>query len=163
MKNIGSKIKTTASIFFVLAIIGSVIGGIIMIGSSVEGLGILLLLGGPLAGWLIFMMIYGFGQLVENSDYLRDSLAKPGSVMNSGKSARPEKNGAKSQKQKPAPKERRNKKDEAHDDSNEDFVAFDCPECKTEMTVPEDLINQDPVVRCPECNFEFDVNDYYKL
>ena len=43
------------------------------------------------------------------------------------------------------------------------IVAFDCPKCKTEMTVPEDLINQDPVVRCPECNFEFDVNDYYKL
>ena len=180
MNDIGSKIKITASILFFLEIIGSIIAAIVCFSDSLAGIGCALLFGGPLAAWLIFMMVYGFGQLVENSDYLRKSQEKSGSIMNSGKSDRPKetepkpskqqtapkKTEPKPSKQQTAPKESHNEKiniEKAHDGSDEDLAVFDCPKCNSELTVLKGYLKENPVITCPECNFEFDVNDYYKL
>ncbi len=87
--NIGGKIKTLAKVLCWLGIIISVLSGIgIMVGggagqltvngsaSGVPGVlvGILVIVIGCLASWIGSFFAYGFGQLIENSDAIRDSL-----------------------------------------------------------------------------------------
>jgi len=68
--NIGGKIKTLAIAVCWIGIIGSVIAGIVMIADDEDMLlyGLLSILGGPLFSWVGSFALYGFGQLVENSD-----------------------------------------------------------------------------------------------
>lgn len=70
-KNIGGKIKTLAEILAMLGMIGSIILGIIelMAGENVL-IGFLIFIIGSIASWLSSCFIYGFGQLIENTDFL---------------------------------------------------------------------------------------------
>lgn len=64
---VGDKIKTLAKVIAWLGIIASVVVGIVTIST---GVGILVLILGPLFSWLSTLVLYGFGQLVENTDIL---------------------------------------------------------------------------------------------
>ena len=68
--DVGGKIKTIAKIIFVLQIILPTIIGVSIIHASVDliglFLGIALLFGGPLIVWLDTILLYGFGELIEN-------------------------------------------------------------------------------------------------
>ncbi len=74
--NIGGKIKKLASVTCWILIIASVIGGLAMIitGADMyggEGFilgGVIILIVGPLVAWVSSFVLYGFGQLVQNSD-----------------------------------------------------------------------------------------------
>lgn len=75
--NIGSKIKTVAATIAWLGIIGSIIIGIIIISeannsyypSATETLsGWLVIIVGSLSSWVSSFTLYGFGQLIENTD-----------------------------------------------------------------------------------------------
>lgn len=71
--NIGRKIKTLAKVLCWLGIIGSIVSGIISVcmGKWIgEYLlqGILIMLVGSLASWISCFVLYGIGQLIENSD-----------------------------------------------------------------------------------------------
>lgn len=70
--NIGRKIKNLAVITCVLEIIASIIIGIILIESGDDDaiIGITTILAGPFAAWISSFFVYGFGQLIENSDIL---------------------------------------------------------------------------------------------
>ena len=78
--NIGWKIKTVAVVFCWFGIIGSIFIGI-MYGTSLEVLpasarvlvGILSIIFGSLLSWVSSFFIYGFGQLIENTDFLVDN------------------------------------------------------------------------------------------
>ena len=75
--NIGSKIKTLAKVVCWIGIIGSVIAGIAMIATmgSVGVLsGLLTIVLGALLSWVGSFVLYGFGEMVENSD-IRTELA----------------------------------------------------------------------------------------
>jgi hypothetical protein len=81
--NIGSKIKGLAKVITWLGIILSVIAGIVQIsgGSSYYGnsnpfviSGILTIVLGSLAAWISSFLLYGFGELVENSSRIADQL-----------------------------------------------------------------------------------------
>lgn len=70
-KNIGSKIKTTAIVVTILGIIGSVIGGIVVMAANTYRnptilIGILIIVLGCLGSWLGSFVLYGFGQLIED-------------------------------------------------------------------------------------------------
>ena len=70
--NIGGKIKTLAKVICWIGIIASVIGGIATMAMD-EDMIIFGLLGmpvGALASWIGSFMLYGFGELVENSTVL---------------------------------------------------------------------------------------------
>lgn len=72
-ENIGSKIKTVAVTLTWLGIVMSVLTGlVIFLDGSMEGLFIMIF--GSLFSWLGSFLLYGFGQLVENSDKLVDLL-----------------------------------------------------------------------------------------
>ena len=77
--NIGGKIKTVAATIAWLGIIGSIIIGIIIIAeandsyypSATETLrGWLVIIVGSLSSWVSSFTLYGFGQLIENTDII---------------------------------------------------------------------------------------------
>ena len=74
-KNIGAKIKKIAEIYTILGIVVSVIWGITTMAISGIG-GLLVIVIGCLASWIGSFLLYGFGQLVENSDKLVKALSE---------------------------------------------------------------------------------------
>ena len=68
--NIGSKIKALATVCTWVGIILSFIAGIVLISMDEQLIfpGLLIMIGGSLLSWLSSFILYGFGQLVENSD-----------------------------------------------------------------------------------------------
>ena len=71
-ENIGKKIKGVAEVVTWLGIgLSFILGFSVML--SDDGaffLGLLIIIGGSLAAWLSSLTLYGFGQLIENSDVL---------------------------------------------------------------------------------------------
>ena len=75
-ENIGGKIKALAKVVTWIGIIGSVLAGIIMISAGSRGSGgtlmvlpgLLMMVIGSLSAWIASFVLYGFGQLIENSD-----------------------------------------------------------------------------------------------
>lgn len=68
--NIGGKIKAWASVIAWVGIIASISSGIVLCITDEFLVGILVAVVGSLSSWLGSFMQYGFGQLIENSDYL---------------------------------------------------------------------------------------------
>ena len=70
--DIGAKIKNVAVTVTWIGIIFSCISGIVMMCSNEDLIlpGFLTMIGGSLASWLSSLTLYGFGQLIENSDIL---------------------------------------------------------------------------------------------
>ena len=70
-KNCANKIKTLASVLFWLGLIGSFIGAIVLWAEGTDelvGIGFAVLFGGIFGSFSITLLMYGFGQLIENSD-----------------------------------------------------------------------------------------------
>ena len=68
--NIGGKIKSLASAIAWIGIIISILSGIVLFFSEGFLIAILVAALGSLSAWIGSFMQYGFGQLIENSDYL---------------------------------------------------------------------------------------------
>lgn len=71
--NIGEKIKGVAKFLSVIGIVGSIIIGttmIITMHESISWIGLIILIFGSLVSWILSFPLYGFGQLIENTDYL---------------------------------------------------------------------------------------------
>lgn len=71
--NAGSKIKAIAIVFAVIGMIGSAIFGIFVIAEGHEEeliIGVLIIALGCLFSWFSSLLLFGFGQLIENSDIL---------------------------------------------------------------------------------------------
>ena len=70
--NIGGKIKSLAKVVCWIGIIASIIGGIVLFMEDDDMFFICVLIagGGALISWVSSFVLYGFGQLVENSDIL---------------------------------------------------------------------------------------------
>lgn len=70
-ENVGGKIKFIATAVAWIGIISSVIGGMILLTSKDTILfGFLIITVGSIASWLSALTLYGFGQLIQNSDIL---------------------------------------------------------------------------------------------
>ena len=73
--NIGKKIKGLAKAAFVIVAILSIIMGMILMANATREyespvVGILYMIIGPIAAWISSWTLYGFGQLIENTDDL---------------------------------------------------------------------------------------------
>ena len=74
--NVGRKIKDLASLLAGLGIFFSIIIGLIMFAAGIENNGYLSFMGiifavvGSIAAWLSALLLYAFGQLVDNSDII---------------------------------------------------------------------------------------------
>lgn len=77
--NIGAKIKMLAKVLCWIGIVASVISGIaIMAGTGSNGVlpGLLTIVLGTLFSWIGSFVLYGFGEMVENSDIRTDIAVK---------------------------------------------------------------------------------------
>lgn len=70
--NIGGKIKVLAKIAFIaMAAITAIAGlGVIASDDDLIGVGVLMMFAGPVVAWVSSWLLYGFGQLIENSDII---------------------------------------------------------------------------------------------
>lgn len=77
-KNIGKKIKILAKIITWIGIAISCLLGIIMMFAIEYGFvaGILIIIIGSISSWISSFLLYGFGQLIENSDKTVELLSK---------------------------------------------------------------------------------------
>ena len=77
--NIGRKIKTLAQAVCWIGIVCSVISGIVTISidDDLAFLGIIIIVIGSLISWVSSFTLYGFGQLIENTDQLVLNAEKP--------------------------------------------------------------------------------------
>ena len=68
--NIGEKIKGLAKAFFFIGAIAAVFAGIFLMSDSEDTVlwGLLMIIAGPIISWVSSWLLYGFGQLIENSD-----------------------------------------------------------------------------------------------
>ncbi len=70
--NVGNKIKVWASVLFWVGIAISVIYGLTMIVvlKQLAFIGVIIMAIGALASWLSSLVLYGFGELIENSSVI---------------------------------------------------------------------------------------------
>ncbi len=69
--DIGGKIKGLAKVLFGLEAIATVIAGFVFVDAT-DGLSLLYAIVGVLAAWVSAWFLYGFGQLIENSDIIAE-------------------------------------------------------------------------------------------
>lgn len=72
-ENPGGKLKIIASVFFVLELIGSIIGAIAAMYEDVI-IGIIILVAGVFVSYLMNVGMYAFGELVENSTIIASNI-----------------------------------------------------------------------------------------
>lgn len=89
--NIGGKIQVLAKIICWIGIIACIIVGIIIIVNATQYrytrtdevfIGIVVIIGGSIFSWIGSFVLYGFGELVENSSLIRYELSKRNSSSN---------------------------------------------------------------------------------
>ena len=93
--HIGSKIKIVAQVITWIGILASLIGGIVIMALTESPSGFLVMIAGSLVSWLSSLTLYGFGQLIENTDILAgrglSAASRPDSDFGAGKEAAAEK------------------------------------------------------------------------
>ena len=81
--NIGGKIKSVATAIAIFGIIGSIIIGSIIIAEANDSYypsarevlgGLLVMIVGSLSSWVSSFTLYGFGQLIENTDAISSEM-----------------------------------------------------------------------------------------
>ena len=78
-KNIGQRIKELAQLNAGIGIAVSIVIGVKFIFSGIENapeivLGVLIILLGSFLSWISSFVLYGFGQLVDNSDLIAEKI-----------------------------------------------------------------------------------------
>ena len=76
-ENIGSKIKSIAKVWCIIGIIASFVSSVVMctLGNELILVGLATFLVGALLSWVSSAFLYGFGQLIDNSDKLVKKMA----------------------------------------------------------------------------------------
>lgn len=76
--NIGGKIKALAKVVAWIGIIGSIIGGIVVMFTrhSAGILALLVILSGSLISWIGSFFTYGFGELIERTCLIEEHLTR---------------------------------------------------------------------------------------
>ena len=77
-ENIGGKIKGLARAAFIVEAIAAVISGLVMMVEDDDMIpfALLVMVVGPIVAWVGSWLLYGFGQLIENSDIVAKNTAK---------------------------------------------------------------------------------------
>ena len=158
--NIGEKIKWLAKIFCLIGIIGSIVSGFAIIVTDVDMIwivGVLVAVGGSLVSWIGSFFIYGFGQLIENSDIIakRERMRRE---------TEPEErtNKERAAQNKPELRDADTQDEEcyaSHDVSiqeGEGYIDSFCPSCGEKLSFPKSSYAENEFLTCPYCNEPFD-------
>ena len=148
--NIGGKIKSWAIWIFIVEAIAAIIGGITLIGNDDILYGFLAIVFGPIAAWVSSWLLYGFGQLIENSDIIAEEYNR--------KNEKHEKVIAKNNEKKQAQRLKEVKAAIENPDVDEyKFIDITCPNCKAELSYPKRQLQSEYGVTCPMCDAHISV------
>ncbi len=157
--NIGSKIKKLATILAVCGIVASIIDGVLILklGNGTVGsiiTGIALIIAGPLISWVSSFFVYGFGQLIENTEVIAENSEKK-SVSESNKELKKTavENDAVIVSKTPVKEVR---KAETAEESG-DYRDFECPDCGETLSFAKEEVQEGIDLYCPFCNAELHV------
>ena len=68
--NIGKKIMTLAVVIAIITMSGAFFYGAYLLSDDKTLIGVLTMVFGPIAAWILGFFMYGFGRLIDNSDYI---------------------------------------------------------------------------------------------
>ena len=71
--NIGKKIKTLAIVFTIIGMVVSISVGVFSLEAN-AGAGLLIIIFGCLSSWIGSFLLYGFGELIENTTEIRKNM-----------------------------------------------------------------------------------------
>ncbi len=153
--NIGGKIKILAEVVCWIGIIACVIIGIVLIAISEDLVlaGILIAVGGAILSWVSSFILYGFGQLVENSDIMAEQSARNNEKYNKQVQ----------HQQKQQYKDKIKKVKAMIDDNNiseDNYVDILCPNCKEPLSYTKQEMNDNKTLICPMCDAEISTSLY---
>ena len=156
-ENIGSKIKNLSKFICCIEIIACIVVGIVMAATN-ENLifaGILVAVIGALLSWVGAFILYGFGQLIENSDIIAEESRRS--------NAKNENNIRKERDRKEKQKIAAIKANLSDDDfGSDEYIDFDCPNCKYTLSYTKEEILSNDTLACPMCNCEMNVKSILK-
>lgn len=130
--NIGGKIKNMAVWVFRIEAIAAVITGIALMGTDKDLIlyGLLFLLVGPIIAWVSSWLLYGFGQLIENSDIIAEEYNRKKQI-------------------------KANMENPNFDEDK--YIDITCPNCKAELSFTKGHLQSGAELTCPMCDSTFSV------
>lgn len=151
--NIGGKIKGAASFISVSGIIASIIAGVDLVSKETVIVGLIIIIVGSLFSWVGSFLLYGFGQLVENSDIIAEQSNRD--------NIKYEKTVKKQQEIKNKKEIQETKKKIQSDSTRDDeYIDIHCPKCGEILSYfKDDFLNNDTIV-CPLCEKEFSTEQF---
>ena len=151
-ENIGDKIKGLAQMSFVVEAIAAVITGIALMFSDEDLIlyGLLVVIMGPIIAWVSSWLLYGFGQLIENSDIIVEEYNR--------KNEKHEKVVEKNKERKQEQRKKAIKATIVNPEISEDeFVDITCSNCKAELSFPKGQLLSGEELTCPMCDAHISV------
>ena len=143
--NICGKIKSLAVWIFIVEAIAAIIGGITLIANDNGLVGFLTIVFGPIAAWVSSWLLYGFGQLIENSDIIAAEYSR--------KNEKHEKVVEKNNERKQEQRKKAIKATIVNPEISEDeFIDIACPNCKAELSYPKRQLQSGEELTCPMCD-----------
>ena len=146
-ENIGDKIKGLAQMVFVVEAIAAVITGIALMATDEDLIlyGLLVLIVGPIIAWVSSWLLYGFGQLIENSDIIAEEYNR--------KNEKHEKVVEKNKERKQEQRKKAIKATIVNPEISEDeFIDITCPNCKAELSFTKGQLQSGEELTCPMCD-----------
>ena len=146
-ENIGDKIKGLAQMTFVVEAIAAVITGIALMASDEDLIlyGLLVLIAGPIIAWVSSWLLYGYGQLIENSDIIAEEYNR--------KNEKHEKVVEKNNEKKQAQRKKQIKAYMENPNFDEDeYIDIACPNCKAELSFTKGQLQSGEDLTCPMCD-----------
>ena len=144
--NIGGKIKGWAKWIFAIEAIAAVISGFVLMAQDEDMIliGLLVVVFGSIVAWVSSWLLYGYGQLIENSDIIAEEYNR--------KNEKHEKDVAKSNAKKEAQRREKVKVTIANPNiADDEYIDITCPNCKGELSYTKEELQSGDVI-CPMCD-----------
>lgn len=149
--NIGGKIKGWAKWIFAIEAIAAVISGIVIMAQDEDMIliGLLVVVFGPIVAWVSTWILYGYGQLIENSDIIAAEYNR--------KNEKHEKDVAKSNAKKETQRRVKVKATIANPNiADDEYIDITCPNCKEELSYTKEELQSCDVI-CPMCDIHISI------
>lgn len=150
-KNIGNKIKCLAKFLFAIETIGFLIGGFTLasLNEDLLAISLILIFCGPLIAWISSWILYGYGQLIENTDIIAHKFNTQSDTHQKTDNERIEKQ----------PCEKKDNidthiqnREEEYVFTEEDFVDINCPNCEAKLSFTKEQLQNNNNLKCPACD-----------
>lgn len=155
--NIGGKLKLLAKIVFGIDAAIAIIGGLVLMSFDEDliFIGFIVMIIGFIIAWIFSWFLYGFGQLIENSDIITDEYRNK----NKNRKNENDKTECKTS-DKINPFQGKSKtadrfcygQEELPTEDESGYIDMICPNCKEELSYTKEQLISNEILICPMCN-----------